>query len=1219
MDLVLNEDIIKNVAKEKNIKESQIKAVLEMLKDDKTVAFIARYRKEATGNLDEEEIREISDLYEYNVNLNKRKEDVKRLIAEKGLLTEELEAKINACEKLIDVEDLYLPYKEKKKTKATEAINNGLSPLADYMMQLPIDGNKEEIVNEYLNEKVKTYDDAITGAKYIIAERISDEAKYRQFIREYFKANGIIKTKKKNNDNDLEEKFLQYYDSSEAINKIKPHRILAINRAESLEVLNVTLDVDTTKIFEYLVLDICQNKNSLFDLELKDSILDSYKRLIYPSISREIRNDLTAYAEEQAIKVFKINLKNLLLEAPIKGKTVLGVDPAFRTGCKFAVISKESNVLDLGVIFPNELKKDSEVDPKKVKESKDTIVKIIKEYNVEIIAIGNGTASRETESFIAEVIKENNFDIPYVIVSEAGASIYSASQVGIKEFPDLPVEKRSAISIARRIQDPLAELVKIDPKNIGVGQYQHDVTPKKLNESLDNVVIDCVNKVGVNLNTASVSLLKYVSGLSNQTAENIVKYREENNGFKSRDELKKVSKLGPKTYEQCVGFTRIIDAKNPLDRTDIHPESYDKALKILAAINFNPEQIGTNEIKEKIDSLTLEEKENIRLNVDIDKYTFDDILLSLKSPARDIRETYPGPKLRHDVMHFEDIKVGMELDGVVRNVVDFGCFIDCYVKYDGLLHVSNMSLKKINHPADMLQIGDNVHVYVISIDYDKHKMELSLINPNSFKDFKTIKVGDWLDGKVIEVKDYYIRCDFGYRYMATINKHDISIYDINLLNLFKEGQSVKAKVLDIDYNNHTYNLTMLKDSERVDIKNIKKGTEIDGIVKAINEYGIYVDLGVKKDAFVRLSNMSLDKSLKANDIVKKYDKVHLYILNDDESKNTFDASLINPNDKLKLEDIVIGNLYKGVIKKIESYGIFVDIGLDRPTFIHISNLSLYEITDPNKLFKLDDEVNVYILSKDEKDNKTDGSLINPKDRLEIKDLVIGNKIKGFVKKIEQYGIFVDIGLKKRGFIHNSLLDKKYNIDDEIECYINNVSIKDEKIDLSMINPKDILKIEDIKEGDEFDGVVRQITSYGAFISLKNNIDGLVHIKNISNKKIDKVEDVLNVNDKVHVYVLSNDIKNKKLQLSLIDPKTILHFDDINAGEIYDGYVRQITSYGAFIDLSKEVSGLLPINRISKEFISDINDYVKVGETIKVYVLGKDKETKRIELSLLEIE
>ena len=723
-EIVLNENVLKAIEEKFHVKDKEISAVLEMLADEKTVAFIARYRKEATGGLDEEAIRAISDEYNYGVALEKRKADVIRLIEEKGMMNDALKEEILNAPKLIDVEDLYRPYKEKKKTKATEAIALGLEPLAEKMLKLYNQGDKLEIAKEYVTDKVKTPEEAIMQAKYIVAEKISDNAEFRKHIRDAALKYGTIICKKKKNDKDPDEKYKNYYDSNEKTGWIKPHRVLAINRAEDEDVISVTLELQPERDIEYLRKFVTRNRPSLFKQELEEAIDDSYKRLIAPSIGREIRSILSENAEEQAIHIFAMNVKNLLLQAPMKGQVVLGVDPAYRTGCKLAVIDENSGVKEIGVIYPNEKSKDSKVDPRLVEESKKTIVRLIQKYNVSIIAIGNGTAGRETESFVADVIRENNLNAKYVMVSEAGASVYSASEIAIEEFPDLTVEKRSAISIARRIQDPLAELVKIDPKSIGVGQYQHDVTQAKLNKALDDVVSDAVNKVGVNLNTASISLLSYVSGLTKAVSKNIIAYREEMGGFKSREELKKVSKLGPKTYEQCVGFLRILNAKDPLDQTPIHPESYPKAKKLLKLMNLDANALGTAEIKESIQKL---DKSQISKDLDIDMFTLNDILEAFEKPLRDIRDSYPGLKLRSDIMKFEDIKVGDELDGTVRNVVDFGCFVDCGVKYDGLVHVSKMSQAKINHPSDMVSVGDEVHVYVIDIDYARHKMALSLL------------------------------------------------------------------------------------------------------------------------------------------------------------------------------------------------------------------------------------------------------------------------------------------------------------------------------------------------------------------------------------------------------------------------------------------------------------------------------------------------------------
>lgn len=719
----MNEEIIKKIAEDLKVKIEQVKAVLELLENDHTVAFIARYRKEATGGLDEEQIRVIDDEYQYGLSLQKRKDDVIRLIEEKGLLTEELKATILQASKLIEVEDLYRPYKEKKKTKATAAIALGLEPLADIMLELPRYGDKIEIAKQFITDKVLTAEQAIEQAKYIVAEKISDNAEYRKHIREAALKYGTISCKKKNNELDPEEKYKNYYDVTERLAFVKPHRILAINRAENEEVITVTIGLQPERDVEHIRYNVTHNYTSIFNEELVDSIADAYKRLIAPSIQREIRVILTEKAEEQAIHIFSLNLQHLLLQAPMKGHVVLGVDPAFRTGCKLAAISPSSKVLEIGVIYPNEKAKGVTVNPKLLELSKKTLVNFIQKYKVEIIAIGNGTASRETESFVAEVINENHLDVKYVVVSEAGASVYSASPLAMEEFPDLSVEQRSAISIARRIQDPLAELVKIEPKSIGVGQYQHDIAQNKLSKSLEDVVVDAVNKVGVNLNTCSTSLLSYVSGLSKNVAKNIIDYRETNTKFTNREELKKVAKLGPKTYEQCVGFLRILGGANPLDMTPIHPESYNKAEALLNYMGKSSSDIGSEEMKEAVSLL---DKEVLQKEFEIDKYTLNDILDAFVAPLRDIRDNYPGLKLRSDIMHFEDVKVGDELDGIVRNVVDFGAFVDCGVKYDGLLHVSKMSTQKVNHPSDIIHVGDEVRVYVIDIDYDKHKMGLAL-------------------------------------------------------------------------------------------------------------------------------------------------------------------------------------------------------------------------------------------------------------------------------------------------------------------------------------------------------------------------------------------------------------------------------------------------------------------------------------------------------------
>ena len=705
----MNEDIIKNTSIELNIKPNQVKTVLELLSNGNTIPFIARYRKEATGALDEEQIRKINEIYEYQVNLLKRKEDVIRLIDEKGLLTDELKSQILNANKLVEVEDLYRPFKEKKKTKATDAINNGLEPLAKIIMSFPL---KEIDYSKFINEKVKTIDEAILGAKYIIAEWISDNAYYRKSIRNYTYKNGIIVTKLKKDAVDENKVYEMYYDYQEKVREIKPHRILAINRAEKEKVITVSIDVNKEDIINNLKSKIIKNDKSQVTDIVIDAINDAYKRLIEPSTEREIRSDLTEKADEVAIDNFGKNLEKLLLQPPMKDKMVLGLDPAYRTGCKLAVLSPVGQTLEIAVIYPHE-------PVKKYEEAKKIVLDLIRKYNIDIIAIGNGTASRESEAFIADVIKECDRKVEYIIVSEAGASVYSASKIAIEEFPDLTVEKRSAISIGRRLQDPLAELVKIEPESIGVGLYQHDVSNKRLTESLDFVVSSSVNKVGVNVNTASPSLFKYVSGITKKNIEKILDYRNKNR-IKNRNELKKL--LSDKTYEQAIGFLRVVDGTNPLDATSIHPESYDITLKLLNMLHLDVKDLGS----EKINNLNIDVEEySKKLNTDI--YTLQDIIDSLKKPNRDPRDEMPKPILKSDILHIEDLKVGMKLQGTVRNVVDFGVFIDIGLKNDGLAHISKLTNKYIKHPMEVVNVGDIVDCYVDDINLEKNKVSLSLL------------------------------------------------------------------------------------------------------------------------------------------------------------------------------------------------------------------------------------------------------------------------------------------------------------------------------------------------------------------------------------------------------------------------------------------------------------------------------------------------------------
>ena len=715
----MNELIIKEISKDLSITEKQVNTVLTLLSEGNTIPFIARYRKEATGALDEENIRKINEVYEYQVNLLKRKEDVIRLIDEKGLLTEELKESIMLCSKLVEVEDLYRPYKEKKKTKATEAIKNGLEPLAKKIMAFPTTGDIENLAKPYLNDNVKTIDDAILGASYIIAEWISDNASFRKYIRSYIFKNGTLmsKLKKTKEDKDPNKVYEIYYNYNELIKRAKPHRIMAVNRGEKEGVLSVSLDYNIDDIIIFLEKKLIKNDNSFVLNILKDSIKDSLKRLVLPSIEREIRAELKEKAEDVSIENFSTNVEKLLLTPPIKEKVVLGYDPAFRTGCKLAVLDKTGKPLEIAVIYPTE-------PHNKIEESKKKVLELIDKYNIDIIAIGNGTASRESEAFIADTIKEAKRHVDYIIVSEAGASVYSASKLAIEEFPDLTVEKRSAISIGRRLQDSLSELVKIDPKSIGVGLYQHDVTLKKLDESLNFVVTKAVNSVGVNINTASKSLLSYVSGLSKKAIDEILKVRDEFGKFINRDEIKKIKGVTPKVYEQSIGFMRIPDGDNPLDKTSIHPESYDATIKLLNSLGYNVSDIGTDKLKENIKNIDIEKTSN---DIGIDKYTLEDIVKSLISPERDPRDEMPKPILKSDVLHIEDLHVGEKLQGTVRNVIDFGLFIDIGLHNDGLAHISKLSHDFIKHPSDLFSVGDIVDCYVDSIDIEKEKVGLSLL------------------------------------------------------------------------------------------------------------------------------------------------------------------------------------------------------------------------------------------------------------------------------------------------------------------------------------------------------------------------------------------------------------------------------------------------------------------------------------------------------------
>ena len=712
----MNEQIIKELSLELSIKEMQITSVLKLLEEGATIPFIARYRKDVTGALDEESIRSIEEKYQYQVNLEKRKEDITRLIDEKGLLTDEIKESIAKTTKLVELEDIYRPFKEKKKTKATEAIKNGLEPLAKEIMKFPISGDINKIASKYINENVKDVESAITGAKYIIAENISDNAKFRKIIRDNTYNYGIIKSKIKKNANDENKTYEMYYDYSERVKYIKPHRILALNRGEKEKILSVSIDYEIARVINFLNKRVIKNEKSIVVDIVKDAIVDAYKRLIAPSIEREIRSDLTSVGEEAAIDNFGKNLEALLLTPPMKERVVLAFDPGFVNGCKIAVVDKNGKYLDSAVVKPflN--------GGKYVEQSEEIVKNLINKYKVDIIAIGNGTASRESEVFIANLIKKYNLDCKYVIVSEAGASIYSASKEAIEEFPSLEIEKRSAVSIGRRLQDPLSELVKIPPSGIGVGLYQHDVSEKKLSENLDFVVSKVVNSVGVNINTASSSILKYVSGLTKRTIDKIIDYRNTHGNFKSREELKKL--LSDKVYEQAIGFLRITGGNLVLDATSIHPESYDKTNMLLSDLKVSLSDIGTNKINLVLDSIDIDTECQ---KIGVEHYTLEDIIKSLKNPMRDPRDEMPQPILKSDILTLDDLKVGMKLQGTVRNVVDFGAFIDIGLHEDGLVHISKITDKYIKHPNEILSVGDIVDCYVCDINKDKKKVSLSLI------------------------------------------------------------------------------------------------------------------------------------------------------------------------------------------------------------------------------------------------------------------------------------------------------------------------------------------------------------------------------------------------------------------------------------------------------------------------------------------------------------
>ncbi|QKY71219.1 Tex family protein [Lentibacillus sp. CBA3610] len=710
------------VAGETEVKTATVKKVIELMDEGNTVPFIARYRKEVTGGLDEVQIKQIHDKWQYAVNLAERKEEVIRLIDEQGKLTEELKRDITQATQLQRVEDLYRPYKQKRRTRATKAKEKGLEPLALLVWKQELSdvtGKAEEFLSE--EYALKTVEDVLKGVNDIIAEWVSDEAEYREYIRSETFKRGQIHAEAKDSNKDEKGVYEMYYDYDEAVRSLVSHRILALNRGEKEEVLKVSVEPPTERILEYLKRNVITNQANQETVKiLQDAIEDSFKRLIHPAVEREVRNSLTEKAEGQSIEVFSKNLKNLLLQPPLKGKTVLGVDPAYRTGCKLAVVDETGKVHDVSVMYPTAPKHDTAGAEK-------IVMDFINRFDVELIAIGNGTASRETEQFISDVINKHTLDIPYMIVNEAGASVYSASKLAREEFPDLQVEERSAASIARRVQDPLAELVKIDPKSIGVGQYQHDVAQKALNESLTFVVETAVNQVGVNVNTASPALLQYVAGLSKTVANNIVTKRNEDGKFINRNQLRQIPRLGAKTYEQGIGFLRVPDGENPFDRTPIHPESYEQAKQLLWLVECDMEDVGTEKLSEKLNNV---DAGVMAEELAIGEPTLRDIISALKKPERDPRDDLPKPLLKQNVLSMEDLQQGMEMQGTVRNVVDFGVFVDIGVKQDGLVHISKMSNKFVKHPMDITSVGDVVTVWVENIDIDKGRIALSMVNGN---------------------------------------------------------------------------------------------------------------------------------------------------------------------------------------------------------------------------------------------------------------------------------------------------------------------------------------------------------------------------------------------------------------------------------------------------------------------------------------------------------
>ena len=711
------EHIIAPIASRLHIQKEQIIKTLQLLKEGNTVPFIARYRKEVTKGLDEEQIRTINEEYQYQVNLEKRKEDVLRLIEQQGKLNEELQKKVMACEKLSQVEDIYRPYQQKRKTRATDAIAKGLKPLAVWLLKQEINGKPEQEAKQYITQDVPSVEAALQGAKDIIAEMVSDDAAIRERVRNSMQRYGKIVTKEKKKHNDDKKIYRMYYDYSERISTLASHRIMAIDRGEKEKVVSVSIDFDKEYMGNWVVQRFTRKRQGAASDLVKEAVEDGLKRLVYPSVEREIRSVLSEKAQEQSIGVFSMNLERLLLQPPLKDKTVLGFDPAFRTGCKLAVIDKNGKLLTISIVYPTPPNA-------RIEQAEQTICELCAKYSVDIIAIGNGTASRESEAFIANLIRKKQLAVAYTIVSEAGASVYSASKLAREEFPNLQVEQRSAISIARRVIDPLAELIKIDPQSIGVGQYQHDLPTARLKERLDFVVQKAVNRVGVNVNTASAELLSNISGLSSSAAKEIVKYRDEHGDIHNRKELKKIPKIGAKSFEQAAGFLRVEKSEECFDRTAIHPESYPLAEAVLKELQLDKRLMGSEEAKKAIAAVDVQE---MCEKLACDAYTLQDILDAVAAPMRDYRERYDGPVLRSDVLELEDVHVGDCFEGVVRNVVDFGAFVDIGLHEDGLVHISKMSKGRISHPSERVSVGDIVKTWVCNIDEEKQKVQLSLL------------------------------------------------------------------------------------------------------------------------------------------------------------------------------------------------------------------------------------------------------------------------------------------------------------------------------------------------------------------------------------------------------------------------------------------------------------------------------------------------------------